>query len=183
MSDHALLLIDLQNDYFPGGAFALENMDAATANAVRLLEAARKRGDLVVHVRHEFTSSDAPFFRPGTKGAEISDRILPLPGETVIVKHYVNAFRETSLKAVLDEAGVRTLTIAGAMSQMCVEGATRAAADFGYGVTVVHDAVTTRDFSFNGVNVPAAEVHASAMAALAFAYATLKSTDEVLAGA
>lgn len=183
MTHHALLLIDIQNDYFPGGAFPLDNIEAATGNAVRLLEAARKQGDLVVHVRHEFTSAEAPFFRPGSEGAQIQAQVLPLPGEAIILKHYVNAFRETGLKALLDEAGVRTVTIAGAMSQMCVEGATRAAADFGYDVTVVHDAVATRAFEFNGVTVSAAKVHASAMAALAFAYATLKSTDEAVAGA
>jgi nicotinamidase-related amidase len=66
------------------------------------------------------------------------------------------------------------------MSHMCVDAATRAASDFGYKVTVIHDACATHDQDFNGVKVPAAQVHAAFMAGLAFAYATLKSTDEFL---
>ncbi|HYF85752.1 MAG TPA: hypothetical protein VD964_04990, partial [Azospirillum sp.] len=57
---------------------------------------------------------------------------------------------------------------------------TRAAVDFGYKATVVHDACASRDLAFGGITVPAAHVHAAFMAALGFAYATLPSTDEFL---
>lgn len=67
------------------------------------------------------------------------------------------------------------------MSHMCVEATTRAAADFGYPVTVVHDACATTDLEFNATVVPAAQVHAAAMAALAFAYASITTTDAYLA--
>ncbi|MNG42159.1 hypothetical protein D3C84_1318380 [compost metagenome] len=65
---------------------------------------------------------------------------------------------------------------------MCVDGMTRAAIDFGYKTTVLHDACATLDLAFNGVTVPAAQVHAAFMAALAFGYAPVISTDEYLAG-
>ncbi|MFC0218655.1 nicotinamidase-related amidase [Pseudochelatococcus lubricantis] len=180
MTRRALILIDLQNDYFPEGRFPLENIDAAAANAARLLDAARAGGDLVVHVRHEFASADAPFFAPGSEGATINTAVEPGDGETVVLKHAVNAFRGTDLKDVLDRNGVSDVTIAGAMSHMCVEAAARAAADYGYTTTVVHDAVATRDLNFNDTTIPAAQVHAASMAALGFAYATLRSTDEYL---
>ena len=71
------------------------------------------------------------------------------------------------------------VVIVGAMSHMCIDATTRAAADHGYRVTVVADACATRDSEFDGRLVPAADVHAAFMSALAFAYAEVKKTDEV----
>ncbi|MFF7109551.1 cysteine hydrolase family protein [Pseudomonas sichuanensis] len=182
MSKQALIIIDIQNDYFPGGKWTLDGADAAADNAARLLDAARKRGDLVVHVRHEFESSDAPFFTPGSAGARIHHKVEPANNEAVVLKHKVNSFRDTNLKALLDQHDVKALTIVGSMSHMCVDAATRAAADYGYDVSVAHDACATLPLAFDGKQVPAAEVHASVMAALAFAYAKVVSTDELLKG-
>ncbi|QXH55058.1 cysteine hydrolase family protein [Pseudomonas maumuensis] len=181
MSKRALIIIDIQNDYFPGGKWALDGADAAADNAARLLAAARKRGDLVVHVRHEFESSDAPFFVPGSAGAQIHPKVAPTANEAVVLKHQVNSFRGTDLKALLDRHAIEALTLAGSMSHMCIDAATRAAADHGYAVSVAHDACATLALEFDGKLVPAADVHASAMAALAFAYANVASTDELLA--
>lgn len=182
MSKRALILIDIQNDYFPGGKWSLHEMDAATANAARVLAAARAAGDTVVHVRHEFESMDAPFFAPGSSGAQIHSEVQPLAGEAVVLKHKVNAFLGTNLKALLDKAGVQEVILAGAMSHMCIDAAARAGADFGYATTVIHDACATRDQEFEGKQVPAVQVHAAYMAALAFAYATVVSTEQYLAG-
>jgi nicotinamidase-related amidase len=181
MPRRALIIIDLQNDYFAGGRWVLEGADAAAANTARLLEAARRADDLVVHIRHEFPNADAPFFAPGSSGAEIHDSVRPLEGEPVIVKQYANAFRETTLQAMLEQEGITDLTICGAMSHMCVDAGTRAAADLGYPITVVHDACATRDLEFEGTTVPAAHVHAAYMSALGFAYASVCSTDAYLA--
>lgn len=140
MTKKALLVIDLQNDYFPGGKWTLEGINAATANAVRLVAAERDKGNLVVHIRHEFPTSDAPFFAPGSKGSEIHQDVQPASGEAVILKNQVNSFRNANLKDVLDKNGIEEIVICGAMSHMCVDAARRAANDFGYQCTVVHDA-------------------------------------------
>lgn len=182
MSKRALILIDIQNDYFAGGKWSLHGMDAATANAARVLAAARAAGDTVVHVRHEFENMDAPFFAPGSTGAQIRTEVQPLAGEAVVLKHKVNAFLGTDLKAVLDQAGIEQITLVGAMSHMCIDAAARASADFGYATTVIHDACATRDQEFEGKQVPTAHVQAAYMAALAFAYATVTSTEQYLAG-
>lgn len=182
MDHRALIVIDVQNDYFPGGRWELSGMDAAAANAARVVAAARQAGELVVHIRHEFTTHDAPFFTPGSDGAAIHPIVEPLPGEPVVLKHFINSFRETELKAILDARGVTEVVIVGAMSHMCVDGAARAANDFGYGVTVVHDACASRDLEFGGAVVPAAQAHSAFMAALGFAYANVVSTDDFSAG-
>ena len=87
MSKQALIIIDIQNDYFPGGKWPLVGADQAADNAARLLAAARQRGELVVHVRHEFDSVDAPFFAPGSLGAAIHSKVEPVTGEPVVLKH------------------------------------------------------------------------------------------------
>ena len=100
---------------------------------------------------------------------------------TDTLKNYPNSFRDTKLKQMLDAQGVKDLVIIGAMSHMCVEATSRAAADLGYPVSVVHDACATMNLEFGGAHVPAAQVHATAMAALGFAYASLTTTDAHLA--
>jgi nicotinamidase-related amidase len=183
MARRALVLIDVQNDYFAGGKWPLKGMDLAADNAARLLSAARMAGDLVVHVRHEFPNADAPFFAPNSEGAQIHSTARSLDGEPVVLKHHVNSFRETDLKAILDQHGVEEVVICGAMSHMCVDAGTRAASDLGYRCVVVHDACATRDQEFHGTVVRAVDVHAAFMAALGFGYAKLVSTAEHLAGA
>ena len=89
MPKRALVLSDIQNDYFPGGRWALSGIDVAADNAAKLLAAARKAGDLVVHVRHEFPSADAPFFAPGSAEAQIHPKARNLDGEPVVLKHHV----------------------------------------------------------------------------------------------
>jgi len=184
MTTTALLIIDLQNDYFPtwpGARWPLVGTEAAAAQAHRLLEAFRAQGRPVVHVRHENPAPDAPFFAEGSEGAAIHASVTPIDGETVIRKRFPNSFRDTPLQAHLTALGVDALVIAGAMSHMCIDAGTRAAADLGYACTVVHDACATRDQVFAGQTVPAAQVHAAFMAALGFAYAQVMGCDEVLA--
>ncbi|MBT2338750.1 MULTISPECIES: cysteine hydrolase family protein [Pseudomonas] len=180
MSKQALIVVDIQNDYFPQGKWPLVGADAAADNAARLIEAFRQAGNQVVHIRHEFTSDEAPFFTPGSEGAQLHPKVLNRADEPVVLKHFVNSFRDTELQSILEHHGIEQLVIVGNMSHMCVDGITRAAADLGYGVTVIHDACATRDLEFNGVVVPAAHVHAAFMAALGFAYAGMVSTEQFL---
>ncbi|WP_460120437.1 cysteine hydrolase family protein [Pseudomonas sp. S2_C03] len=181
MAKQALIVVDIQNDYFPQGKWPLAGADAAADNAARLIETFRSVGDSVVHIRHEFTSHEAPFFTPGSEGAQLHPKVLNRTDEPVVLKHFVNSFRETELKSILDEQGIKELVVVGSMSHMCIDGITRAAADMGYAVTVIHDACASRDLEFNGVTVPASHVHAAFMAALGFAYAKVVSTDEFIA--
>lgn len=181
MSKQALIVVDIQNDYFPAGKWPLEGVEAAADKAAQIIKAFRDAGDLVVYIRHEAATADAPFFAPGTEGAQIHPKVLNRDDEPVIVKQHINSFRDTDLRAVLDQHGIDKLVIVGSMSHMCTHGITRAAVDFGYDTTVIHDACATHDLEFNGVKVPAAQVHAAFMAALAFGYAPVISAEEFLA--
>lgn len=180
MAKQALILIDIQNDYFPEGKWPLDGVDAAADKAARVLQAFRAVGDAVIHVRHEFTSEDAPFFTPGSEGAHLHPKVLNAGNEPVVLKHFVNAFRETNLRTVLEQRSITEVVVVGSMSHMCIDAVVRAAADLGYKVTLLHDACATRDLEFNGKVIPAAQVHDAYMAALAFGYATVVSTEDYL---
>lgn len=180
-SDRALIVVDIQNDYFPHGRWTLAGIEQAADNAAKLLASARSAGDLVVFIRHEFpTAEGAPFFAPGSAGAKIHSKVENHPQEIVITKNQINAFRDTNLKEVLDRHSIRQLVICGAMSHMCIDAVTRAATDYGYSCTLIHDACASKDLEFNGKVIPAEQVHAAYMAALGFAYAKTISTDEFL---
>ena len=181
MAKTALLLIDFQNDYFWGGKWQLVGTEAAAAQGAKLLAAFRDKGLPVVHVRHEFPTDDAPFFLPGSEGAQIHSSVAPQAGEPVVLKQQINSFRDTELKQLLDEQGIEHLVIVGAMSHMCIDAGARAAADFGYEVSVAHDACATLDLSFDGKTVAAADVHHAYMSALSFGYGRVACTDELLA--
>ena len=175
----ALVLVDIQNDYFPGGNMALDSMDAAAANAAKLLAGFRERGLPVFHVRHLSMRPGATFFVPGTPGAEVHASVRPAAGEPVVEKNFPNSFRGTSLLEQLRGANADGVVIAGAMSHMCIDATTRAAFDHGFKCTVAANACATRALEFEGRTIPARDVHAAFMAALAVPYARIASTEEV----
>ena len=177
----ALILIDIQNDYFPGGAMALEGMDAAAANARLALDAFRDRGLPLVHIQHLSVRPGATFFVPNTPGAEINALVKPAAGEPLVQKNFPNAFRNTTLLETLRGRGATELYITGAMSHMCVDATTRAAFDHGFTCAVLEDACATRALAFKGATIPAAQVHGAFMAALAVPYAKIVSTRDALA--
>jgi nicotinamidase-related amidase len=179
MSDTALVVIDIQNDYFPGGAMELEGSDAAGAKAGNAIKQARSKGMPVIHVQHLSTRPGSTFFLPGTKGQQIHASVAPAAGETVIEKNFPNSFRNTPLQKRLEELAVRELVIAGMMTHMCVDATVRQAADLGYKVTLLGDACATRAQSYGGESVPARQVHAAFLAALNGFYAKVIRADEL----
>lgn len=180
MSDTALILVDIQNDYFDTGAWPVAQMVRVADNAAALLARARQNGDVIVHVRHENPVPDAPFFRAGTLGADIHTSVAPTQAEAVMTKTRANSFAGTDLQLRLQASGVQNLIICGAMSQMCIDATARAASDFGYQVTVAADACGAKETRFGDIVVDAPLVHAAYMASLAMAYAKVSATAEIL---
>jgi nicotinamidase-related amidase len=179
MAERAFLIIDIQNDYFPGGKMELEGADAAASNASRVLGRMREQGVPVIHVRHLSTRPGSTFFIPGTAGAEIHAAVKPQAGEKVIEKNFPNSFRGTELERALKDAGAKELVVAGMMTHMCVDASVRQAADLGYQVTLLGDACATRAQSFGGETVPARQVQAAFLAALNGFYAKVIPTHDL----
>ena len=173
------MLIDIQNDYFPGGKGELENPIGAATQAGRLLDSFRQHKWPTVHVQHVATRPGATTFLPDTEGVKIHASIAPLAGEAIIVKHFPNSFRETDLLEHLKEMVVDRLVLCGMMTHMCVDASMRAAADFGYPVLLAADACATRALTYGEVKIPAEYVHAAFLAALK-SYGQVLKTEEIL---
>ncbi len=176
-----LLIIDMQNDYFRGGAMELVNIEEAAGKCARVLRCFREKGAPVFHVQHIATRPGATFFLPHTPGCAIHESVRPLPGEPVIVKHFPNSFRETGLKQLLDAAGVDEVVICGAMTHLCIDTTVRAAFDLGLQCVVVADGCATKDLTFKGHKVSAHDVQLSFLAALGTPFAAIRSAEECIA--
>jgi nicotinamidase-related amidase len=177
----ALLIIDIQNDYFPGGAMELVGSAEAGAKAGELLLAFRRHATPVIHMQHVSIRPGATFFLPNTKGVEIHQSAKPIQGEAVFQKHFPNSFRDTPLLEHLRAQGISQLAIAGMMTQMCVDSTTRAAADLGFQCLLARDACATKALTFGDATVSAEDVQAAFLAALNGLFAKVLSVGEICA--
>jgi nicotinamidase-related amidase len=180
MKKEALLIIDIQNDYFEGGANPLTGSLEASLNVQRLLEYYREKSLPMIHIRHLSVRAGSTFFIPDTKGAEIHQNVLPQDGEKVVIKNWPNSFRETDLLGYLQSENISGLVICGMMTQTCVDATVRAAKDFGFSCTLISDACATKDLEIQGETVAAKEVQNSFLAALSYFYATVLTAQEYL---
>jgi nicotinamidase-related amidase len=162
----ALLLIDIQKDYFPGGKMELESPLLAAKQANELLQCFRDHGLPTVHIQHVSLKPDATFFLPGNRGTDIHDSVAHYEGEPLVQKHYPNAFRETNLLELLQGWGIQRVIVTGMMTHMCVDATARAAADLGYQLIVAEDACATRALTYGETTIPAEHVHKAFLAAL-----------------
>lgn len=178
----ALLIIDVQNDYFENGAYPLSNADMAATNIRRVLDKFRADGDAVIFIRHINLKENAAFFRPDTVGSDIHEAIEPIEGETVIIKHNANSFRDTHLHQFLQSQNIEQLIIVGMMTQHCVDTTVRAAFDLGYSNIVLYDCCATRDLVFQGETIGANIVQSAFMAAMSRGFADVISSAEYLEG-
>lgn len=175
----ALVIVDIQKDYFPGGNMELKGSMEASEKAKALLAAFRDQALPVVHIQHISVRRGATFFLPGTEGVKIHEHVQPRDGEALFQKHYPNSFRETPLLDYLRENSITQLVIAGMMTHMCIDATTRAAFDFGFECILAHDACATRALSFGGVTVPAEHVHTSFVSALHGVYAKAVAAGDI----
>jgi len=176
----ALLIIDIQNEYFPGGKRELVRPLEAAQKAYYLLQCFREHGQPTVHIQHISSGASADAFLPGSAGANIHDSVTHFEGEPLVIKHHPNSFRETNLMQLLKDWGIERVIVTGMMSHMCVDATARAAADLGFTVFVAEDACATRDLTFGDTTVPAEHVHKAFMAAL-LGYGKVMKAEEILA--
>lgn len=177
----ALILIDIQNDYFENGRMELFAPEKASQNTGEILQKFRTEKLPIIHIQHKSTNPGATFLLPETTGSEIHKSVEPIEGEKIVIKNFPNGFRETDLLETLKEQGIERLIICGMMTHMCVDSTTRAAKDFEFDCIVIGDACATRTLEINGEKVDANEVQKSFLSALSFFYAEVLNTKEYLA--
>lgn len=176
----ALIIIDIQNDYFQGGTMTLVGSKEAGDKARLVLDKFRASNQPIIHIQHLAAVPEAPFFVPNTYGAEINDCVKPMEGEKVIIKYYPNSFRETELLEYLKANDISNLVIVGMMTHMCVDATTRAAKDYGFNCVVVGDACATKGLEIGGEQVQAKDVQIAFLSALEFFYSKVITTNQFL---
>lgn len=142
----ALLIVDLQNDYFLGGKFPLWNSEATLAAVVRAIGRAKEREIPVVLIQHiaDGAQGTAPFFNPGTPGADIHPQVLAAAsGAPIVVKSFADGFVQTALEETLHRLGATELLVCGMMTQNCVTHTAISKSAEKYDVTILQDACTT----------------------------------------
>lgn len=178
MEKTALILIDIQNIYFTEGPMLLYEPKATAEKAGQILEWFRKKDMPVIYVKHLFDGKD--YKQSIDYLREIHDLVKPIASEKVVEKHCPSAFLGTSLQECLKEMKVKNLVVVGMMSHMCVDTTVRACQDYGYDVTVIEDACTTKDLQWHGKKIDATTAHQTFMAALNGAFAKVVSINEFM---
>jgi nicotinamidase-related amidase len=141
----ALLVIDIQNDYFPGGKYPLWKPDVVLQNVEQAIHRANEKGIPVIHVQH-VTDSTGPFFNKGTTGAEIHPRIrAAAPSAPVVVKEFADSFEKTGLEEILSGLGTNELLVCGMMTHNCITHTSISKAAEKYKVAILADCCTTVD--------------------------------------
>jgi nicotinamidase-related amidase len=142
----ALIVIDVQNDYFPDGKFPLHNAEATLDAVLTAAAAARAQGVPVVFVRHvaDETRGPAPFFSPGSRGAALHPRLAAVVADAPqIVKTHADAFFRTDLEETLAAHEVEELLLCGMMTQNCVTHTALSKAAEKYRTVILSDCCCT----------------------------------------
>ncbi|MGL6200432.1 MAG: cysteine hydrolase family protein [Lachnospiraceae bacterium] len=176
----ALLIIDIQNDYFPGGKAELVNSDMALSNTEMILAFFRKEELPIIHVQHVNMREGAAFFLPNTEGSKIHEKLTPHNNEFLVIKNYPNSFYETNLLDVIKSNKITELVVCGMMTHMCIDTTVRAAKDYDLPVTLIADACATKDLLYNHELVPAIQVQTAFLAALNGMFAQITNTNDFL---
>jgi nicotinamidase-related amidase len=196
VADPALLIVDMQNDFVRAGA-PLEVPDARATIPVqrRLIDAFRSRGRPVVYTRFLSYEADclmwlwSPECHPDTRAcwpgnmrtyedvegpldcAAVIDELAPGADDSVVDKFGYGSFHGTELDEHLRARGIRSLVVAGTVTQICVEETAREAFHHGYRTTVVADAVSSY----------APHLHAATLENFALKFGWVADADAVLA--
>lgn len=179
MAKTALLVIDVQNDYFAQGKMELHHPESALNNINRLEQHFLQTQQPIIYIQHIFQDPAAPFFVRDTEGAKLHAGLKMTEGSKLIVKHFPNSFFQTDLNEQLQKLGVDKLIITGMMTQMCVDATTRAALELGYDTELVSDATASKALSFGEHEVDASHVQATILAALSM-LTPISSTQQLL---
>ncbi|HGF4954432.1 cysteine hydrolase family protein [Vibrio parahaemolyticus] len=156
MSNSALLVIDIQNDYFPNGRFPLWNTDATLDNIKQLMAKAKAQDIPIFLVQHV---SSAPIFEEGSVGVEIHPDVISIcPDAEIIQKQHADSFYQTDLEQALERNGVDELLICGMMTQNCVTHTAISKAAEKYNVSIIEDCCTTTDQMIHNIALSAVSI-------------------------
>ena len=152
----ALVIVDVQNDFCPGGALAVARGDEVVAPLNALADEFLERGDLVIKSRDWHPPQTKHFAAYGgawpvhcvqqTHGAEFHPDLIDDPRITIISKDKMDvdeysAFDGTGLAALLKERGVEEVWVGGLATDYCVKHTALDAVREGFKVKAIMEAM------------------------------------------
>lgn len=173
----ALLLIDVQNEYFTG-KLPITYPEGSMENILRTIEAARANGIPVIAIQHTAPQEDSKTFKKGTKEWELHPGITGGKYDCLIEKTLPGSFTGTNLEAWLRERNIDTLVITGYMTQMCCDTTARQAVHLGFSVEFLSDATGTLQISNYAGTVTAEELHRAILVTQAMRFSKVLTTED-----
>lgn len=154
MTKKALLVIDIQNDYFPEGNFPLWNTDKTLSNIKQLISKANIQHIPVFLIQHISSAPKgmAPFFERNSDGANIHSEIMAItPDAELIQKQHADSFHHTNLEKTLNKYSIDELLICGMMTQNCITHTAISKEAEKYKVSIIKDCCTTTDSMIHNI--------------------------------
>lgn len=144
----ALIVIDIQNDYFPNGNYPLWNAEKVLSNTENAIASAIKQEMMIIYVQHIANPDKgaSPFFNEGTTGVKLHPRLIAAaPHAELIIKRHADSFYQTNLDELLQAQGIQELFICGMMTQNCVTHTALSKSAEKYQLSILADCCTTVD--------------------------------------
>lgn len=181
MAKRALIVIDVQNEYFDGALpISAPPTETSLANIGRSMDAATAAGVPVIVVRHGDADPEAPIFREGSHAWELHPEIERRSRDHLVEKTFPGSFTDTPLGDILAADEIDTVVITGYMTHMCVDTTSRQAAHRGLSVEILNDATGTLALENSGGTATGEELHRSTLVAQGQFFADVVTTDEWL---
>lgn len=162
----ALLVIDVQNDYFYQGKMELELPQEALYQINKVEEFFIANNLPIVYIQHIKDQENADFFKRGTRGSLLHEELRVDSSSIIMEKQYPNSFFKTNLIEILKSLKIEQVVITGMMTHMCIDSTTRASKELGYNPIVLSDATATKKLTFQNFEVTAEKVQLSFLSAL-----------------
>ncbi|HLO86755.1 MAG TPA: cysteine hydrolase family protein [Nostocaceae cyanobacterium] len=160
----ALLVIDVQNEYFTG-SLPVTYPSNSLEQILKIIDIANQKDIPVIIVRHTQTQENTPIFKQGTPEWELHPEITKRPYNLIIDKNLPGSFTGTELETWLRNHQIDTVVISGYMTQMCCDTTARQAAHLGFNVEFLSDATGTLAFTNNAGKATDEELHRTTLVA------------------
>ena len=176
----ALLVIDVQNEYFTG-LLPVTHPAGSFENILAAMDAASAQGVPVVVVRHAAPQPDSPVFRVGSPGWELHPEMERRPRDLLVEKQLPGSFTNTPLMDWILANHVDQVAISGYMTQMCCDATARQAFHRGLKVEFLSDATGTLDIKNAAGAVTAEELHRAILVTQAMRFSKVMTAAEWIA--
>ncbi|KAI9358463.1 Isochorismatase-like protein [Pilaira anomala] len=181
--EKALIVVDVQNDYFPDGKLPTWRPVETAEHIATLIKKFRDDGKEVIYVQHIIKDPEAfPFLVKGTHGAEINDIVKPLPTDKIVTKEENSSFVRTELKEYLLSKGITNLVVVGMMIHNCVNATVYSAVEEGFPSIVVDECVNTMDQPLYGEVVKAEDIKRAFLTGIQFGFSVVYKLDDIMSG-